>query len=123
MSTLTVSQANRMQRPRTPFFHRPVVVAAVFLLPFVVLFGVFRVYAVAYAVVLSFQDIEGVGVSDWAGFDNYMRLLSDSTFFTALRNTALYTAGTLAILIPLPLILASVLRSRLVARQAMFRSA
>jgi len=123
MTTLTMRRAERAQRPKPPFFQRPTVVAVVFLLPFVVLFGVFRIYAVGYAVVLSFQDIEGVGVSDWSGFDNYRRLFTDSTFFTALRNTTLYTVGTLLILIPLPLILAAMLRSRLVAKQTMFRSA
>lgn len=123
MATLTESRAERAKRPKKQFFHRPTVVAAVFLLPFVVLFGVFRVYAVGYAFVLSFQDIEGVGVSEWAGLDNYRRLLSDATFFSALQNTALYTAGTLLILIPLPLVLAAILQSKLVARQTMFRSA
>jgi arabinosaccharide transport system permease protein len=121
MSTLAIT-GRSARRPKQPFFHRPWVVAAVFLLPFIVLFGIFRVYAVGYAVVLSFQDIEGLGATEWSGFDNYRRLLSDSTFFTALRNTALYTAGTLLILIPIPLILAAVLRSKLVARQSMFRS-
>lgn len=128
MSTLTTDRAQparpkqRRNKPKVPFFHRPVVVAAVFLLPFIVLFGVFRVYAVGYAVVLSFQDIQGVGMSEWAGLDNYRRLLTDRTGFIALRNTALYTLGTLLVLIPVPLVLAAILRSRLVARQSMFRS-
>ncbi|WP_205856816.1 carbohydrate ABC transporter permease, partial [Phytoactinopolyspora endophytica] len=111
------------RRSKTPFFHRPWVVAMVFMLPFLVLFGVFRVYAVGYAIVLSFQDIEGIGVTEWTGFSNYRRLLSDSTFFTALRNTALYTAGTLLVLIPVPFILAAVLQSKLVVRQSALRSA
>ncbi|NDL57116.1 carbohydrate ABC transporter permease [Phytoactinopolyspora mesophila] len=121
-STLSREERRSRSRPKRPFLHRPPVVAAIFLLPFLVLFGIFRVWAVGYAVVLSFQDIEGVGVSDWTGFDNYRRLLSDSTFFLALRNTALYTLGTLLILIPLPFVLAAVLRSKLVARPVMFRS-
>jgi arabinosaccharide transport system permease protein len=99
------------------------VVAAVFLLPFIALFVLFRVYPVARAVELSFQRIESVGgTQEWVGLDNYRRLFTDRTFLTALRNTALYTAGTLLILIPLPFVLAAVLRSRLVARQDMFRS-
>lgn len=126
MSTTTQQRAPRRSRPRrpkTPFLHRPWVVATVFLLPFVVLFGVFRVYAVGHAIVLSFQDIEGFGVSEWTGLSNYQRLLSDGTFFTALRNTTLYTAGTLLVLIPVPFVLAAVLQSKLVARQAALRSA
>jgi arabinosaccharide transport system permease protein len=122
METITMGREGQQARSKTPLLHRKWVVVAIFLAPFLVLFGVFRVWAVAYAVVLSFQEIEGFGVSEWTGFDNYRRLLTDSTFFIALRNTVLYTVGTLLILIPVPLILAAVLRSRLVARPSMFRS-
>jgi arabinosaccharide transport system permease protein len=122
METITMGRAATKGRVKTPFFHRPYVVAAVFLLPFLIVFGVFRVWAVANAVVMSFQEMEGIGVARWTGFDNYVSLLSDSTFHTALRNTVLYTAGTLLILIPVPLILAAVLRSPLVARASAFRS-
>jgi arabinosaccharide transport system permease protein len=94
----------------------------VFLLPFVVLFAIFRVWAVGYAVLLSFQDIEGIGVSEWSGLENYRDLLTDRTFFIALRNTALYTIGTLVVLIPIPFVLAAVLRSRLVRGQTLFRT-
>ena len=122
METITIGGTDAKGRVKTPFFHRPYVVAAVFLLPFLIVFGVFRIWAVANAVVMSFQEMEGIGAAEWAGFDNYVRLLSDSTFFTALRNTAFYTIGTLLILIPLPLVLAAVLRSPLVARASAFRS-
>lgn len=119
----SVRQKTRQKKQAVPFWQRPGVVAAVFLLPFLVLFVVFRVWAVVYAVILSFQDMEGVGVSEFAGVDNYIRVFADGTFFVALRNTALYTAGTLLILIPVPFILAAILRSKLVARHVMFRSA
>lgn len=122
METITMGGTDTKGRVKTPFFHRPYVVAAVFLLPFLIIFGVFRIWAVANAVVMSFQEMESIGVSRWTGFDNYIRLLSDPTFFTALRNTAFYTIGTLLILIPLPLVLAAVLRSPLVARASAFRS-
>jgi len=122
METITMANTATEDRVRTPFFHHPYVVAAVFLLPFLIVFGVFRVWAVANAIVMSFQEMEGIGVARWTGFDNYIRLLSDATFLTALKNTAFYTAGTLLILIPLPLVLAAVLRSPLVARASAFRS-
>lgn len=116
-------QLRRRKRQATPFLMRPTVVAAVFLLPFVALFGLFRIWPVAHAVVMSFQEIESVGgAREWVGLDNYQRLFQDRTFFTALRNTALYTVGTVLILIPLPFVLAAVLKSRLVARQNFFRS-
>lgn len=122
METITLGNTATTDRVKTPFIHRRYVVVAVFLLPFLIVFGVFRVWAVANAVVMSFQEMEGIGVARWTGFDNYVRLLSDATFITALKNTAFYTAGTLLILIPLPLVLAAVLRSPLVARASAFRS-
>lgn len=122
METITMGNTGTKDRVRTPFFHHPYVVAAVFLLPFLIVFGVFRIWAVANAVVMSFQEMEGIGVARWTGLDNYIRLLSDATFITALKNSAFYTAGTLLILIPLPLVLAAVLRSPLVARASAFRS-
>jgi arabinosaccharide transport system permease protein len=122
MSTAQRARRRRRQQ-QAGFFHHPYVVAAVFLLPFVALFLLFRVYPVARALELSFQHIESVGGDrEWVGLDNYRRLFDDRTFVTALRNTALYTIGTLLVLIPLPFVLAAVLRSRLVARQDMFRS-
>jgi arabinosaccharide transport system permease protein len=120
--TMTREQRRRRRRA-TPLLGRPTVVAAVFLLPFLVLFLAFRVYPVGQAIVLSFQHIESVGAArEWIGLDNYRRLFTDRTFLTALRNTVLYTAGTLLVLIPVPFILAAVLKSRLVARPDAFRS-
>ena len=121
---MTMRREQRRQRRRaTPLLGRPTVVAAVFLLPFLVLFLAFRVYPVGQAIVLSFQHIESVGAArEWIGLDNYRRLFTDRTFLTALRNTTLYTLGTLLILIPVPFILAAALKSRLIARPDAFRS-
>jgi arabinosaccharide transport system permease protein len=124
MATDTAQRERRRRRQQQAgLFHHPYVVAVVFLLPFVLLFLLFRVYPVARALELSFQNIESVGgTREWVGLDNYRRLFDDRTFITALRNTALYTIGTLLVLIPLPFVLAAVLRSRLVARQDLFRT-
>lgn len=123
MATTVTAKERRRRRAMTPLLHRPPVVAAVFLLPFVALFVLFRIWPVSHALVMSFQEIESVGGSrEWVGLANYRRVFNDSTFLTALRNTSLYTVGTLLILIPLPLVLAAVLKSRLVARHDLFRS-
>jgi arabinosaccharide transport system permease protein len=112
----------QLAQSKASFWQRPAVVAAIFMAPFLILYLVFRVYAIGQAVALSFQDIEGVGVSQWTGLSNYRELLSDRTFFLALRNTTLYTAGTLLILIPLPFVLAAVLHSNVVRRANAFRT-
>lgn len=116
MSTVREAASSRS------FLQRPAVVAAVFLLPFIALFLVFRIWAIIQAVLLSFQDIQGVGSSEWAGLANYEQLAGDPLFYRALGNTALYTAGTLLLLIPIPFVLAAVLHSGAVKRAHSFRT-
>lgn len=128
MSTSAVANQAEGGEPSQPRRHKPRLihrkwfVVTVFLFPFLSLYVVFRIYAIGHAVVLSFQDIQGIGQSEWTGFSNYVQLMGDATFFTALQNTALYVVGTLLVLIPLPFILAAVLHSGLVRRQAAFRT-
>jgi arabinosaccharide transport system permease protein len=93
----------------------------VFLAPFLVLFLIFKVWPVIQAVNVSFVRFEGVQNQTWVGLQNYDALFSNPRFFTALRNTTVYTIGTLMILIPLPLILAVLLDSGRVVKRTVFR--
>jgi arabinosaccharide transport system permease protein len=101
---------------------RPGVVATVFLAPFLILFFVFRVWPIVSAVSVSFQNIVSIGDGEFIGFGNYQALMSDGMFYDALRNTALYTGGTLVLLVPIPLILAAVLQSGSVKAPGAFRT-
>lgn len=68
---------------------------------------------------LSFQDV----LKDkWVGFDNYSRLLTDKMFFKAVYNSLKYMIGTLILLIPFPLLFASMLNSKLMKGQGFFKS-
>jgi arabinosaccharide transport system permease protein len=111
-----------MTKTSVPFFHRPKVVPFVFLTPFLIIFLVFRVWAVIQAVVLSFQKVQGVGSTEWTGVGNYQFLFNDPTFYKALFNTAYYTTGTLILLIIIPLTLAALLYSGLVKKAGVFRT-
>jgi len=111
-----------MNNPNIPFFHRPKVVPFVFLAPFLILFLTFRVWAVIQAVLLSFEKVQGVGSGEWVGLGNYQFLFNDPTFYKALLNTAYYTMGTLALLIIIPLVLATLLSSGLVKKAGAFRT-
>jgi len=111
-----------MNNPSVPFFHRPKVVPFVFLAPFLILFLTFRVWAVIQAVLLSFEKVQGVGSGEWVGLGNYQFLFNDPTFYKALLNTAYYTMGTLALLIIIPLVLATLLSSGLVKKAGAFRT-
>ncbi|WP_030348515.1 MULTISPECIES: carbohydrate ABC transporter permease [unclassified Streptomyces] len=62
-------------------------VAALFLLPALVLLGALVVYPIGYSLVRSFYNASGDG---FAGFDNYTALFTDDGIRTALKNNVLW---------------------------------
>ncbi|MFJ5529366.1 carbohydrate ABC transporter permease [Streptomyces sp. NPDC093261] len=62
-------------------------VAALFLLPALVLLGALVVYPIGYSVVRSFSNASGDG---FAGFDNYKALFTDDGIRTALKNNIIW---------------------------------
>ncbi|MFZ4244934.1 carbohydrate ABC transporter permease [Streptomyces griseoincarnatus] len=62
-------------------------VAALFLLPALVLLGALVVYPIGYSVIRSFYDQSG---DSFAGFDNYQALFTDDGIRTALKNNILW---------------------------------
>jgi arabinosaccharide transport system permease protein len=98
------------------------VVPFVFLVPFLTIFVLFKVYPVILAVIMSFQNFQGVKSQAWVGLTNYQNVFELVRFNQALANTTIYTIGTLLILIPLPLILAVLLDSGRVVQSTVFRT-
>jgi arabinosaccharide transport system permease protein len=94
----------------------------IFVLPFVITFLLFFLYPIISAVIMSFQDIRGPGDVTFVGFKNYINLLNPH-FYSALRVSFLYTFLTIAILIPLPLVLAVFVNNKLLRGRNIFRSA
>ncbi|TAE32700.1 MAG: sugar ABC transporter permease [Candidatus Kapaibacterium sp.] len=67
-----------------------------FLAPWGIVLGVFWVYPLAYALYLSFTKYETLrNESTWIGIQNYAHILHDSFFWLALKNTAIFSAGTI----------------------------
>ncbi|RPF33915.1 carbohydrate ABC transporter permease [Streptomyces sp. TLI_185] len=62
-------------------------VAAMFLLPALVLLGALVVYPIGYSIVRSFYNSSGDG---FAGFDNYKALFTDDGIRTALKNNIIW---------------------------------
>ncbi len=93
-----------------------------FLASAVILFIVFTVYPIISSFILSFQTSKG-GVYVFAGFDNYIRLLNDSTFHKALFNTFIIFIFQVPIMILLGLILAVILNSKLLKFKGLYRTA
>jgi ABC-type sugar transport system permease subunit len=73
-----------------------------YLLPGIVMVGVFVYYGIFFNIDISFYDWDGISrTRTFIGTDNYLELLSDHDFISALSNTviwALITVFTMAVL-------------------------
>ncbi len=93
----------------------------VFVLPFVLSLAVFFVYPVLSTFIMSFQEVLP-GQTHFIGWTNYKDLWGDDSFYTALWNSSKYTFWTIAVLIPLPLMLAVFLNAKRMRWSSFFRS-
>jgi len=81
------------------------------ILPGVVYFLVFK-YVPMGGLVIAFQDYQpflGILDSPWVGFDHFVRLFTQGTFFMLLRNTLVLSLLLMLISFPVPIILALLL--------------
>ncbi len=92
-----------------------------FLAPFLLLFAAFTLWPLGQSLVLAFSQTFGPKHSAFVGFDNFRFLLRDPLFWTALGNTALYTAGSVFIQLPIALGLALLLNRPGLRGRAVFR--
>ncbi|MEV4887915.1 carbohydrate ABC transporter permease [Nonomuraea sp. NPDC050394] len=85
---------------------RPGLAAALFLIPTVLVFGLFSWWPIVRSVVLGFQRTNLVEAAAFAGLDNFRTLLADPLLGTAAGNTLLFTGLALVIGFPVPIVLA-----------------
>jgi arabinosaccharide transport system permease protein len=111
-----------MLSPINAIIHNKKLVPFIFLIPFMSVFLIFKVYPVIHAFIMSFQNFQGVNSQEWVGLTNYQNVFNLVRFNQALINTTVYTIGTLLILIPLPLVLAVLLDSGRVVQSTVFRT-
>jgi len=81
----------------------------VFLLPMLIVFGVFSWTPIVESVVMSFQHTNLVTTPEFVGWANFAAVLADPTFWIAVRNTAYFAVLALIFGYPLPLIAAVLL--------------
>lgn len=104
------------------FIYSKKVAPYVFILPFILTFLIFWIVPLGKAGVMSFQKILP-GQTEWIGLDNYRRLLTDRVFLKAVMNSTKYMIGTLILLIPIPMMLAYMVNSKLMKGKEIFKSA
>ncbi len=77
-----------------------------FLLPLLIIFGVFSWSPIVQAVVMSFQKTNLVTPPTFVGWDNFVAVFNDPLFWIAIRNTAYFAFLAVLIGYPVPLIVA-----------------
>jgi ABC-type sugar transport system permease subunit len=92
-----------------------------FIAPFLLLFATFTLWPLIQSLVLAFSQTFGPRRSTFVGFDNFAFLIRDPLFWQALRNTVVYTAGSVFIQLPVALGLALLLNRPGLRGRAFFR--
>lgn len=80
-----------------------------FLLPLLVIFGVFSWFPIIRAFVMSVQATNLVSDPTFVGLDNFARVLADPLFGTAVGNTAYFALLALIVGFPIPIVLAVIM--------------
>jgi lactose/L-arabinose transport system permease protein len=93
-----------------------------FIMPALVLLGIFMVYPILWSLWMSFQVGRGMNFS-FGGFANIMRLTQDPVFIRALSNTLLFLAVQVPIMLMLALLFASALNDSKLWGRGFFRTA
>ncbi len=83
-----------------------------FTAPFVVTFLVFALYPMAKSLVLAFYVTVGPKSSVFVGLENFRFLLSDPSFYVAVKNTAVFALFSVFLQLPLSLGLATLLNAK-----------
>jgi multiple sugar transport system permease protein len=94
----------------------------IFLSPWLITLFLFWLFPLLWSFILSFKQYSVLtGHSQWSGFTNYLQLLKDQDFWTALKNTSFFVFGTIPFTTISALILA-VLVNQKIPFQSFFRA-
>ncbi|MCH9031820.1 MAG: sugar ABC transporter permease, partial [candidate division Zixibacteria bacterium] len=91
--------------------------------PWTISLALFWLFPLLYSLALSFSDYNLLRPDfNWIGFENYRNLLQSYDFLSALKNTAIFTFGTIPFTQTIAILLA-LLVNRSFPGQGFFRSA
>ena len=94
-----------------------------FIAPFYILFAIFMGYPLISSLIMSFYEMRGFQSRIFVGFANFTDLFQDPIFWKSLWNTVYFALGTLILQLPVALLLAILLNSKLVKGKNFLRLA
>lgn len=89
--------------------------------PFLLLVALFTLTPLIGAAILSSQQTFGPGTSRFVGLSNFKNVLADPLFWTAFKNTFVFTLGSVFVQLPLALLFAMLLNQAGVRGRSFFR--
>ena len=101
-------------------FYSQKVAPFVFVLPFILSLVVFWAYPLISGIVMSFQDIS-FGNRTFVGASHHTKLFKDKFFITAVLNSVEYMFLTLVLMIPIPMLLAVLMESRITKAKGVWK--
>ena len=127
MTASPVRPAGLVARIWSPFAtrsrRRRALIAYTFMLPSLIVMGVFMFYPLIRAAILSFTNYSVFGVAKYVGLANYTTLLQSHQFWGDLGNTVYYAAVTTPVSVALALALALLLNRRGLPGRGVLRAA
>ena len=124
MNIVQVRKNDSMSSPqiRSPRRSKDYVTIALFLLPAVILFALFLIYPIFRSAYYSLFNWNGLGpATKFIGLNNFKQILTDQVFLKAIENSVIIVVLSLAVQLPLALML-SIMVGRDLPGRAFFRS-
>jgi ABC-type sugar transport system permease subunit len=92
--------------------------AVFFLSPTLIIFSAFILFPVFFSFYLSFQQWNMFsGDTTFIGLDNYIRMFKSEEFWSVLKNTAIYTFGTIPLNMGFSLLVAYILHKKIFGKK------
>src|SRR5260221_7214123 len=92
-----------------------------FISPFYILFTVFFLFPTIFALVLGFLKWNSLATPEFFGLKNYQHLFNDPVFWQSVSNTIFYALASLGIVVPLALLEALALNSKMLKFRTLWR--
>jgi len=96
--------------------------AYTFISPFYILFAIFSMYPIIFSIYLSFIKWKPAAPSEFVGFDNYRRLITDPIFWQSIRNGFIMFILYVPVMTLLALVLAVILNAKFIKFFRVFRT-
>lgn len=91
--------------------------------PWIITLIVFWLYPFVWSIILSFGDYNSLtNTYKFSGFENYKQIANDKLFWKALKNTFIFTIGTVPITTALAIFLANLLNSKFLKFKNFFKT-